>query len=510
MKDSLIGGRLGDYHLIGLLAKGGMARIYEGVDTRLGRHAAVKVLQPPPNAETDDTLFARFLREARAVAHLEHPHIISIYQYGEQDKLCFIAMKLIPGRDLQQELVQLRRNGQRMDMRRGTRILEQVASALDCAHAAGIVHRDVKPSNILLDASDRATLTDFGLVFQPAKDATLGTAFGTPRYIAPEQALASDLALPQSDIYALAIIAYEMLTGQTPFNGASPLEIALAHINDAPPSPRALNPDLSQAVESELLKALDKEPKNRHATAGEFVTALKHALDPTGEHTASTRLSSPTTLIETWDDAPPTNILPPVDLPAPTRKRRRSTRVPAIAAALIVVSAALLFAASRLLPANSVTGETTAEPATTVEAAAVEPAQTAAIVMTGEGVPARLIYSPTDFSLVNMGDAAVQIDALSFARGDMTFTWASLRRSSLAPETCLRVILEGRQSALPEGCAALDGQIILADPSRFFWSGEGETFEVRLNGEPVAACPSVARSGSGQCTITLPALSPPA
>src|SRR5664279_1303309 len=161
-----------------------MARIYEAIDRRLGRQAAVKVLEAnPDNHYDDEAMPMRFQREARAVARLEHDHIITIYQYGEQDGLYFIAMKLVRGGDLAQELARLRRNGERMDVRRGLRILEQVASALDFAHAAQIIHRDVKPSNILLDANDRATLTDFGLVIQRTLDSTLGTAFGTPRYI---------------------------------------------------------------------------------------------------------------------------------------------------------------------------------------------------------------------------------------------------------------------------------------------------------------------------------------
>src|SRR5215470_10444324 len=154
-----------------------MARIYEAVDNRLGRQVAVKVLELNPNnreEDENDMLPQRFQREARAVAQLEHDNIITIYQYGEQDGLYFIAMKLIRGKDLAQELARLRRNGLRMEVRRGLRILEQVASALDCAHKAQISHRDIKPSNILLDSNDRATLTDFGLVMQETYDTTLG------------------------------------------------------------------------------------------------------------------------------------------------------------------------------------------------------------------------------------------------------------------------------------------------------------------------------------------------
>ena len=256
----LVGRQLGDYTLVGVLATGGMARIYEAVDRRLGRQAAVKVLEAnPDNRYDDDAMPMRFQREARAVAQLEHDNIITIYQYGEQEGLYFIAMKLVRGRDLAQEWSRLRRTGALMDVRRGLRILEQVASALDYAHAAQIIHRDVKPSNILIDASDRATLTDFGLVMQRTIDTTLGTAFGTPRYIAPEQALNSGNAVPQSDIYALGVITYELLTGRTPFDGETALEIALNQINAPVPPPRSLN----QSIPARSRKRPHERPRQR-------------------------------------------------------------------------------------------------------------------------------------------------------------------------------------------------------------------------------------------------------
>jgi serine/threonine protein kinase len=239
LKDPLIGQQLGDYRLSSLLAAGGMARIYKGTDHKLQRQAAVKVLEQVQIA-SDTTLTQRFRREARAVAALEHENIITIYQYGEEAGVYFLAMKLIRGKDLAAELKRLQRGGKRMPVERVLHICEQVAAALDYAHAAGIIHRDVKPSNILLDKDDKAVLTDFGLVLRAAAETTMGTAFGTPRYIAPEQAVSSNKAMPQSDIYALGVILYEMLTGQTPFNGETPMQIALSHISDAPPPLRSL------------------------------------------------------------------------------------------------------------------------------------------------------------------------------------------------------------------------------------------------------------------------------
>lgn len=273
-KDQLVGKRLGDYKLTELLATGGMARIYRAEDINLGRKAAVKVLlqdQPDP----DQSLTKRFEREAKAIAGLDHENIIPIYQFRQEDGMYFLAMKFIDGHDLASELGMLHSTKTLMEVPRAMHILGQVAGALDHAHKANVVHRDVKPSNILLTENDKAILTDFGLVLAESVEKTLGTAFGTPRYIAPEQAIASEKAVPQSDIYALAIVAYEMLTGQTPFNGETPMEIALAHVSDPPPPPRSINPDVPEVVEKELLRALDKDPTKRHATAIEFVNALK-------------------------------------------------------------------------------------------------------------------------------------------------------------------------------------------------------------------------------------------
>ncbi|MBZ0299558.1 MAG: protein kinase, partial [Anaerolineae bacterium] len=247
-QDPLIGRQLGDYRITSRLASGGMARIYKGMDYKLQRPAAVKVVELHA-ADQDQSITARFKREARAVAALEHPNIIPIYQYGEDDDagVYFLAMKLVKGRDLSHELRRLRKSSQPlMDVERALNLMDQIAAALDYAHSQNIIHRDVKPSNILIDREDHATLTDLGLVLRVSAETTMGTAFGTPRYIAPEQATSSDKAVPQSDIYSFAVILYEILTGQTPFNGDSPIEIALAHIGDPVPPPRSINPAIPE------------------------------------------------------------------------------------------------------------------------------------------------------------------------------------------------------------------------------------------------------------------------
>lgn len=275
-KNSLVSKQFGDYKLTEAFAVGGMSQIYKGEDINLGRTVAVKVLTPEL-LEMDDTLVERFQREAKAVAALEHENIITIYQYGEQDDHYFLAMKLIQGEDLADILNGYQRKGKLMSPERMLNILQQVASALDYAHEANVIHRDIKPSNILLDKNDKAILTDFGLVLRNDIDQTMGTAFGTPRYISPEQALASEQAVPQSDIYSLAVIVYEILTGEMIYKADTAMGFALSHISEPPPPPRTVNPDIPRSVERELLKALDKSPNKRHKTASQFIKAVRES-----------------------------------------------------------------------------------------------------------------------------------------------------------------------------------------------------------------------------------------
>lgn len=294
-ENSYLGLQLGDYTLLRLITDGGTSHIYEGEDPRLSRRAAVKVLDPDRLA-ADSTLSRRFLREARAAAGLEHSNIIRIYQFGEQAGIYFLAMQLVRGRDLSQELKRMRATGHRIAVPRVLHIMSQVAAALDYAHTHNLVHRDVKPSNILLDQGDHAILSDFGLVMMEAIDATQGTAFGTPRYMAPEQAVSSRHAVPQSDIYSLGVILYEALTGEPPFSGKNPLDLAMKHLRAVPRPPRELNSAIPPGVEAEILRALTKEPEERHATATEFMSAVQsYYTNPvvvTPDETASVVVSS--------------------------------------------------------------------------------------------------------------------------------------------------------------------------------------------------------------------------
>ncbi len=274
--DALIGTTLGDYTVQSLLGRGGMARVYEGLDTKLGRRAAVKVIEVQHDQEQEMT--ARFIREARAAANLDHPNIVSVYQFGETDDLLYMAMKLIEGRTLLNLMKKMRQQKKFLEPELIMSVISQIAAALDYAHSKGVIHRDIKPSNIMLTEGDkRAILTDFGLTMQMGTESTLGTAFGTPRYIAPEQAIASHRAVPQSDIYALGVVLFEMTTGQAPFDSDSPMTLALSHITNQPPPPQSVRSDLPHPVQTVILKALEKRPENRWQTATAMSDALRDA-----------------------------------------------------------------------------------------------------------------------------------------------------------------------------------------------------------------------------------------
>lgn len=279
MNDPIIGLKLGDYVIQTLLGKGGMARVYVGFDERLQRSAAVKVIDPALSREDLKEYQTRFEREARAIARLSHPNIVGVYQFGDivvdDLPLYFMAMVFIEGSDLRQIMREAPK--QRLSHEDVLNIVNGIGAALDYAHANGVIHRDVKPSNIMLTAQKQPILTDFGLALSNT-DATRGDTFGSAHYIAPEQAVSSKNARPQSDLYSLGVVTYEMLVGKVPFDDPSAMSVALKHISDMPPSPLTYAPDLPLAVEAVMYKILDKDPDRRYESGETFFNALAAAL----------------------------------------------------------------------------------------------------------------------------------------------------------------------------------------------------------------------------------------
>ncbi len=281
LTDPLIGRMLGDYRVIDILGRGGMARVYRGYDPKLERYAAIKVIDSAllSNQESEDEYRARFRREARAIARLNHPNIVSIFQYGEVDALYYMAMNFIEGRDLGQILKEYATYSQRIPVEQVLRIVSDTASALDYAHSGGVIHRDVKPSNIMVTPEGRAILTDFGLALS-VPEGSIGNTFGSAHYIAPEQAVSSAQAVPQSDLYSLAIVIYQMLTGRVPFDDPSAMSVALRHISDLPPPLRNFASEIPAGVEQVVLKALEKDVKRRYPDGQTMVQALEAAYAP--------------------------------------------------------------------------------------------------------------------------------------------------------------------------------------------------------------------------------------
>jgi len=277
-EDPLLGQQLDEYRLEALLGSGGMARVYRGLDVRLQRYAAIKVIDPPFRDSSE--YVKRFEREAQAIARLEHPHIVRLYRYGEAQGVLYMAMQYIEGSDLGSVLDGYHADHEFISLADASRIIREVCLGLDYAHSKGVIHRDIKPSNIMLDHLGQAYLTDFGLALL-TETGTRGEVFGSPRYIAPEQAISSAGAVPQSDLYAVGIIMYEMLTGQWPFDAEYPMDLAMLHITEQPQPPGQLRPDISTELEAVILKALAKEPGDRYSSGAALADALDQAL--TGE-----------------------------------------------------------------------------------------------------------------------------------------------------------------------------------------------------------------------------------
>ena len=284
IKDPLIGQQLDEYKLIRLLGRGGMARVYEATDSRLGRQVAIKVIDAPYREE--DSYRERFMREAKAIAQLEHPNIVRLYRYGEVDGLFYIAMQFVQGQDLLDRLARVTSQGQLLENHETLYIVDQVCQALDYVHSKGVIHRDIKPSNILLDDNDHVLLSDFGLAMTDATQ-TQGEIFGSPYYIAPEQAISSASAVPQSDLYALGTILYQMVTGKRPFEADNALSLAMMHTSEPPTPPRQIRPSISPAVERVILRAMAKEPRQRYTSGEALATALREAFEPQRSDTPS-------------------------------------------------------------------------------------------------------------------------------------------------------------------------------------------------------------------------------
>jgi tRNA A-37 threonylcarbamoyl transferase component Bud32 len=276
MASSLEGRTLGKYRVLDALGRGGMARVYRAYHAGLDRYVAIKVLRS--DLVDDEEFLARFRREAQAVAGLRHPHIVQVFDFDVQDDVYYMVMELLEGDTLKARLNDYRLRGERMPPGEMTRILLDVLDALAYAHSEGMVHRDVKPANIMLTRRGRAVITDFGIahIVGGTRHTAVGALMGTLNYIAPEQGL-EGRSDARSDMYSLGIVFYEMLTQRTPFDADTPLAVLMKHLNDPLPLPRHIDPSIPEPYERVVLKALAKHPEDRYPGAEQMAETLRGA-----------------------------------------------------------------------------------------------------------------------------------------------------------------------------------------------------------------------------------------
>src|SRR5262245_9524946 len=279
--------KLGQYQLGEAIGQGGAATVYKAYQESLDRFVAVKVL----TAQRDPHFAARFKREARAIAALQHHNILPIYDYNEQEGLLYLVMQYVEDAATLAELA-----GAPLAPVPALQLIVHVLDALEYAHARGVIHRDIKPSNILMPSPNWPVLADFGIakLISAGQRVSLTPAnqiLGTAAYMAPEQATGGAIDA-RTDLYAVGVMLYELLTGRVPFDGTTPMAVLLQHVNEAPPSPCRFKPDLPPTIEAAVLRALAKAPDARYLTAAAMATDLARLTSPTERRGTRSRLES--------------------------------------------------------------------------------------------------------------------------------------------------------------------------------------------------------------------------
>jgi beta-lactam-binding protein with PASTA domain/predicted Ser/Thr protein kinase len=284
--DTLFDGR---YRVQRKLGAGGMADVYLAEDQELGRRVAIKILNG--RHANDDQFIERFRREAKNAAALNHPNIVSIYDRGEAEDTYYIAMEFLDGRTLKELIVG--RGAAPINV--AIEYARQILSALRFAHRHGIVHRDIKPHNVMVDGEGRVKVTDFGIARAGTSQMTeAGSIVGTAQYLSPEQARGGEVD-PRSDLYSLGVVLYELLTGKTPFDGETPVEIAMKHLSNAPKPPSKLRPDVPRELDMVVLRALAKNPDERYQSADEMEADLERVAR--GARVAATTVDTATQVL---------------------------------------------------------------------------------------------------------------------------------------------------------------------------------------------------------------------
>lgn len=324
------------YEIIRRLGSGGMADVYLARDTHLGRDVAIKILYKRYASDSD--FVTRFKREAQAAAGLNHPHIVSIYDRGETEGSYYIAMEYLEGKSLKEVIS----DEGRLQPARAIGIAEQILQALSFAHENHVIHRDIKPHNIIINSRDGVKVTDFGIARAgaSAKMTETGSILGTAQYLSPEQAQGK-VVEQGSDLYSLGVVLFEMLTGRVPFEGENPVAIALKHLSDAPVPPQELVPEIPDNLNAVVMKALAKDPQRRYRHADEFLADLRRCQQdlpvaaPPADDTAPTSIISPAAVAAAGEQ---TAVRSRRSQPQPPKKRRRLLYLALLAAALALAA----------------------------------------------------------------------------------------------------------------------------------------------------------------------------
>jgi len=509
----------GHYQIIAEAGYGGMGAVYQAQDTHSGQQVAIKLL--PAEYLDDLGLRASFYREAELAAGLEHEAIVPVHDFGERDGQPYIAMQFMPNGSLADRLVHGRISAENV-----VPILERISAAIDYAHEQGVIHSDIKPSNILFDENDQAYLADFGIAWQSAAVRRNGPpSGGTPAYLSPEQALGEEKIDGRSDIYALGIILFEMLTGVQPFEGETPLAVILMHAYDPPPSLRAADWRLPSSLDKVVQRSLAKKPAERYASAQELLKAYQDALAereqvnsplerPVHKHqddanvgNALERVSPQNELLSSRpaEQPPPITIKPsvpnePPPGPAPNKAKALGGWSCAhfltlgLATVFSIMLAAILVAFIRL--------------------AAVRPSQSGVLMN----------YNDTAVSLTNQSGVALDLSGVVFqqstADGKVVATfpaseWLQLPASAaqkLGPGACYQ-LLNPLKSSLklgpgdappkPTSCSKLQAWMAVGAQDWLFWVSQegGTSFQVLFNERVIKSCPIA----SGVCEFVLAA-----
>ena len=415
----LSGKSLGRYHIVQQLGEGGMASVYKAYDTRLERYVAVKVIRL--EKDQDSSFLKRFEREAKALAKLSHPNIVHVDDYGEQDGVPYLVMDYIPGGTLKQRL------GQPVNYQEAAKILAPVAHALYHAHMNGIVHRDVKPANVLMTAGGQPMLSDFGIAKllegeQTTELTGTGVGIGTPEYMAPEQGTGEKVD-ERADIYSLGVVFYELITGRKPFRADTPMAVVIKHITEPLPRPDSFVPGLPEEVDQIIFKAMAKHPKDRYQTMEQFAMALERLVQTSPQPLAET-LTAPV--------PSPTRLVPRVEGKRPTPLPVVGTVMGGVGvlAILILLGVCAVVAAFRVSTMTSPQVSATPE----VQTLTGQKPKTTTLVTKG---PGRVTTSnPADTAIPSGQDTVIETtptsEQMTISSNGMTIVILANRKGSLA------------------------------------------------------------------------------